>query len=260
MAGCDRSDVIGELRRRGLWNGCGDTRPLDPAERERQQREREARAAQRARKQAWMRERALEIFHEARPALGTPAEFYLTWWRGVDCGAERRAWWRQLLTDVIRFHPACPRGHIRQPAMVALMRSIADDRPTGIHRTFLKCDGDKDGDRKMLGSSGSAVIKLIGAPPCRSLAIAEGIEKALGAVLRGYVPAGCAVWAPGSADALKLFPVIDGVGELIILADNEPVGLKAAHQAVDRWRRVGRQTHVVPPPKGEKDFDEPLKL
>src|SRR5262245_54171829 len=64
-AGCDSRDVIAELKRRGLWNGGADARPLDPTERERQRHEGEARAAQRARKEAWMRKRALEIFHEA---------------------------------------------------------------------------------------------------------------------------------------------------------------------------------------------------
>src|SRR5262249_28043959 len=215
----------------------------DLSEYERQQRERENARTRRVREEAWRRRQALAIWAEAIPAINTPADLYLTWWRGVMI--ENVQCWRALLTDTICFHPRCPRGHERQPAMIALMRDIITNRPAAIHRTFLDDRWRREGDRMMLGPSGGAAIKLFGPPRCRSLAIAEGIEKALAALLRGFIPAGCALWVPGSADAVRLFPVLDDVGELVVLGDNDATGILAASEVMNRWRQAERRARIV---------------
>ena len=73
---------------------------------------------------------ARRIWGEAVPPAGTLVEAYL---RG-----------RGLALPVgapLRFHPACPRGAERWPAMLALMTDPVTGEPCGVHRTFLTRDG-----------------------------------------------------------------------------------------------------------------------
>ena len=79
---------------------------------------------------------ALGIWCEARPLRGTLAEKYLRS-RCIevpDRGARGSA-----------ISSALPVGVGTRPAMVALVRDIITDEPTGIHRTALSADGSKIG-------------------------------------------------------------------------------------------------------------------
>ena len=65
----------------------------------------------------------------------------------------------------LRFHPRCPRGGHRLPAMVALMRDAISNVPTGIHRTYLarRPDGtwskaDVEPVKMMLGRATGSVV------------------------------------------------------------------------------------------------------
>ncbi len=62
---------------------------------------------------------ALMIWQDALDAAGTPAEAYL-WPRGLCLPADRSA---------LRFHPRCPRGRDRQPALVAAMCPLKSSAP-----------------------------------------------------------------------------------------------------------------------------------
>ena len=79
-------------------------------------------------------EQALAIWCDARPLRGTLAEKYLRS-RCIEVPGEA--------LEVLRFHPRCPWGIGTRPAMVALVRDIITDEPTGIHRTALSADGSK---------------------------------------------------------------------------------------------------------------------
>jgi DNA primase len=69
-------------------------------------------------------ELARKIWTESGLPVGTLAEDYLRS-RRLELPEE----------PVIRFHPACPRGKDRMPAMVALMSDPATSEPRGIHRS-----------------------------------------------------------------------------------------------------------------------------
>ena len=62
------------------------------------------------------------------------------------------------------------------------------------------------------------------------LGIAEGIETAL-SLAHGFTP----VWACIDAGHLAKFPVLPGVQDLIIAADNDDAGRKAANECATRW-------------------------
>jgi putative DNA primase/helicase len=75
-------------------------------------------------------ETARRVWREAVAPAGTLVETYLAS-RGLTLPPDAP----------LAFHPHCPRGPERSPAMVALMTDPATAEPCGIHRTFLASDG-----------------------------------------------------------------------------------------------------------------------
>ena len=184
---------------------------------------------------------ARRIWREAIPAAGTRAEHYLNA-RGLALPADAP----------LRFHPACPRGAERLPAMVALMTKPDTAEPCGVHRTFLRADANAkaEGQAKMMcGAAG--VIRLIPDEDVTiGLGLAEGIETALAVMQRtGWRP----VWAASSAGAIARFPVLPGIEALTIFADNGTAGIGAAAAGAARWAAAGREARIIAPPAGDWD-------
>ena len=155
------------------------------------------------------RARALRLWQQAKPIAGTLAAQYLTKHRRIDLAALPAN-----VDDVLRFHPNCPFGSgTRHPCLLALMRDIASDEPTGIHRIALTANGSKI-DRRMLGRGGAVKLWPAGA----QLIIGEGIETTLAAATRishrgaPLRPA----WSAVSSGALGKLPVVAGVERLIV--------------------------------------------
>ena len=188
----------------------------------------------------------LHLWREARSARGTLVETYLRQ-RGLKLpdGSD----------EVLRFHPRCPRGEGRLPAMLGLMRGIVTDRPLGLHRTFLRSDGlakaAVEPSKMMLGQARGAVLKLTPDPDVTmGLGLTEGIEDGLAVLQEGFAP----VWACPSAGAIAAFPVLAGVETLTVFRDNDAPGAEAARTCVERWRNAGKEVRVVAPPRRLKDF------
>jgi putative DNA primase/helicase len=239
--GGDALALIAHLRRTGLreaiqwgrtWLG-DDAAPVTPAPAPRPSTPAVAAS----------RPMALRLWQEARPAAGTPVETYLRG-RGL------------ILEDAapIRFHPSCPRGDERLPAMVALMTDPATGEPCGLHRTYLLPDGsDRLRDAKgkaMLGNAG--MIRLTPDDEITAgLGMAEGIETAL-AVMQGF--GWRPVWAATSAGAMARFPILPGIEALTVFADADGAGLEAAQTCIARWSDAGREAQLQAPPRG--DFND----
>ena len=134
--------------------------------------------------------------------------------------------------EALRFHPACPWQGERRPALIALVRDVITDEPTGIHRTALTAAGAKLG-RKMLGLKADGAIKL--AVATTELAIAEGVETALSATILGFGPA----WSMIDAGELGKFPVLPWIERLTIIVDNDIGG--AGQRAAAQRGRGGRR-------------------
>jgi hypothetical protein len=97
--------------------------------------------------------RALQLWRQAKPIAGTLAAQYLTERRRIDLTALPAN-----IDEVLRFHPRCPFGAgARHPCLLALMRDVVSDEPTGIHRIALTPAADKI-ERRMLGRGGA--VKL----------------------------------------------------------------------------------------------------
>jgi hypothetical protein len=201
------------------------------------------------------------LWRAARDPFDTPVEFYLAS-RGLNL--------RLVDAGVLRFHPACPRGKLRQPAMVALVRNQVTDQPQAVHRTFLLPNCRKDGQAMMLGPAGGGAIKLCqgfdggreasGKVHVNSgkLHVCEGIETGIGLLTFGYRP----LWALGAAGELARLPILPGVEELIACSDHDAnhVGQRAAYRAVARWRAAGKAAREIRPTRCEWDFADVAAL
>jgi putative DNA primase/helicase len=149
----------------------------------------------------------------------------------------------EIAGSVIRYHPALWYQGRTTPGIVYLFRDIHTDEPRGIHRTFLTADGEKI-DRKMFGPVKGAAIKLDADDEVTyGLTIGEGVETCLAARQLGFRP----VWALGSADAIKVFPVLPGIEALTILAETDKTGAneRAVAECARRWQAAGREVLVV---------------
>jgi putative DNA primase/helicase len=181
--------------------------------------------------------KALQLWDEAGPLAGTPADRYLIATRKLVLPQD-------ISPRVLRFHPACPFGEgARHPCLLALYRDIVTDAPRAIMRTALTPDGCKI-DRKALGRVGGAAIKLSDdADVTMGLFIGEGLETTLAAMVFGFAPA----WALGSAGAISKFPVLPGIEALTILAETDDGGAseRAILECFGRWTAAGRQVFSV---------------
>src|SRR5262249_41820701 len=127
--GCDRLDVLQELRRRGLLEGrtTDYRRPSNGTS----QRDDATRTA-----------RARAMWREATTATGTIVEGYLR-----SRGIVFDDW-----PPALRFHPACPRPRDEErnfrpqlPAMLALVEHVQRG-PVAVHATYLRRDGSGKAD------------------------------------------------------------------------------------------------------------------
>ena len=137
------------------------------------------------------------------------------------------------------------------PCLVALVTDAVTREPMTLHRTWIRGDGrksDVDPPRLLLGKHRKAggVIRLWSDDAVTTgLAIAEGIETAL-AVATAYTP----VWSCIDAGNLAAFPVLEGIESLLIVADHDDAGMRAANACADRWHSAGREVRIAVPPKG----------
>lgn len=221
----------------------GSARAATDVERQRWKREREAEERrQRARDQAF----CSDIWRLTEPFEGSLAETYL-WSRRLlleDCGD-------------IRFHPAAPRAKPRMegddrpmpaphPAMVAVVRD-RDGASMALHLTYLALDGKGkafgDRSRLMFGPMRGGAVHLTPAGP--TLALGEGIETCLAYRARTGLP----IWAALTTSQYATFQVPRGVRKLVIAADGDPGGMKAATTLAERLCRVC-DVEIDPAPEG----------
>ena len=198
---------------------------------------------------------AKRIWAEARPAAGTPVENYLKS-RGLTIEPPA----------TIRYHPGLKHGPtgLFLPAMVAAVarwpgRDVVARWPgrdvVAVHRTFLVADGRKKApvsqNKMMLGpcTGGAVRFEEHGA----ELVLAERLETALSVLQATGKP----VWACLSTSGLKAVILPPEVKTVIIAADGDEAGEKAAQEAARRLYLQGRELRIARPPAG-MDFNDLL--
>ncbi len=194
---------------------------------------------------------ARHIWREARALSDTPAEVYLRE-RGLRPSPE--GW-----PPSLRYHPALKHGPtgLRLPALVGGITIWPDRHVVAIHRTFITADGTRKApvsqNRMMLGRCAGGAVRL--APAGSELVIAEGIETAFSVQQATGKPA----WAALSTSGIKAVALPTEVRTIIIAADGDDPGEKAAQEAARRFVAEGRTAKIARPPIG-MDFNDLLKL
>jgi putative DNA primase/helicase len=241
--GCGQAEVIHALRQRGLWSNHryqGQIiRPQScwPAPNQRDGVGVDRTAA------------ASKIWRSAAPATNTLVETYLQS-RGIDITPPTS----------LRFHRALPHplGGL-WPCMVALVMDV-DDAPRAIHRTFLSHHGTNKAPispvKMMLGACLGGAVRLGTAHPDGWLVLAEGIETTLSVMQSCELPG----WAALSANGLRSLILPLEAAKVLICADNDGTGQRAAREAAERFLREGRRVRVAMPPIPGTDFNDVLNL
>jgi phage/plasmid primase-like uncharacterized protein len=194
--------------------------------------------------------RAVAIFDRAHPFPGSPADRYLAG-RGLA----------EITYPVLRYHPAVRHPNVRGttfPAMLALVTSTATGEPIALHKTFIEPDGTGKADvepaRASNGHPHGGAIMLDTPIPGRPLVIGEGIETSLSAGLLLGVPAWCAI----SAGNLPFITPPRTVSEVIVAADHDDPGQRAAEKAAKRFAAQGFKVSIRTPTTPGWDFNDVL--
>ena len=217
-----------------------------------------ARKAQEAAYQEDTREAAAAIWNASQPIGGTLAQTYLNF-RGI------------VLDDyppVLRFHPALsyPGKPKTYPVLVARVDDVSGAL-TAIWRIYLRADGrkaDVDNPKLGLGPAAGGAVRIDGMR--RKIAIAEGIESALGYWLLTDRRTPC--WAALSTSGLVGFEAPLGVDHVVIVPDGDrpckrqgndfvpavPAGRKAAEALRARLLAEGIAVTVAAQPEPGADY------
>ncbi|MFW2854062.1 DUF7146 domain-containing protein [Sphingomonas sp. TX0543] len=221
FAGCDREDVLRELRRvpsRGRF-AYTDTPTARSGNAER-------------------------LWDEALPLDGTLAERYLRL---------RHLW---PVTHDLRFHPRCPYRPkpwtTYHPALIVAVRE--GRRLTAVQRIFLDPLTARYRMKLMLGQPGQGAWQG-GGQAVPVLALAEGFETARAFTILHDIPC----WTSLGARRLDQLLLPSSLTSLILAVDNDAEGAIAAERAALRYARP--DLVITPmPPKGVKDWAKVLEM
>lgn len=123
----------------------------------------------------------------------------------------------------------------------------------GLHRTYLQPNGQKldvRDPRRSLGHVRGCAIRL--GEATEELIICEGLEDGLTLHQELQIP----VWVSGGTANLPNMNIPDFVFRIVIAADNDPPGERAAMRAADRLSFGRRTVRIMRPDPRFKDFND----
>ena len=239
FGGCTQDELIDALRGEGLWPDRSERREgSKPKGADKDKTPPNVKWA----REAWNKSRVID------PAK--PHPYFLA--RGID--TTRFA----FLHYTLRIDPEAKHkaSDTIGPAVIALVTDLASNG-VGIQRTFL-ADGEAskrkvDPVKMSLGSVKGSAIR-IGSPRTARVLVSEGPEDAMTA--RAAMDFKFVAWASAGLSMLDAITFPDDVTEVVILADNDEPGRKAARKAAQRFLAAGKMVLIAYPPDGAKDFNE----
>jgi putative DNA primase/helicase len=203
-------------------------------------------------KVARQRTRALRMFREGYGLEGTLAQVYL----------ESRAVGHLVSCEELVFSPSCrdledPCGRNYHPTLIAAIVDI-NGAFQAIHRTFLAPDGSTKAftagsskrSRATLGQKRGGAIRLD--PADTEICIGEGIESSASAGKRFSLPA----WSGVDAGNLVTVILPPEIKNVLIAADPDKPGEKAARRVAERWAAEGRRVRIARSPLPGADFND----
>jgi len=168
-----------------------------------------------------------------------------------------------LLDDIPRSIRYCPSLYHKPtgkyfPVMLSAISKYGIDEIIALHRTYLKADGSDKADilpnKMMLGQVKGGAVNIASAGSV--LIVAEGIETALSIYVSTKIP----TWACLSASNLTTIdtPPVNITPKIIIAADNDRAGIRAANKLAIRLLDNGYKVNIAIPAKNQ-DFNDLLK-
>jgi hypothetical protein len=149
-----------------------------------------------------------------------------------------------------------PSGYVG-PALVALVTDAITVEPLTLHRTWVREDGTKAPINKPrllwpgLPKAGGVIRLWPDEEVTLGLCVTEGIETALTAAA-GFGLA----WATIDAGNLETLPVLAGIDALLIVADHDQTGIKAADACARRWAEAGVEVKIWKSPTEGNDLND----
>jgi phage/plasmid primase-like uncharacterized protein len=189
------------------------------------------------------------VWKEAVNSSGTLAEIYLKS-RAITLP----------IPPSLRFSPNLWHTEARKelPAMVGKVTKWPGEDVAAIHRTYLKVDGSGKAEvmtsKKSLGPVRGGTVRL--SKPGLTLALSEGIETGLSVRQETGLP----VWVALSSSNLAntILPDLPLAQKIVICADPDAAGQKAAYFAAEKWTLEGRVVRIATPPDN-RDFNDLLR-
>ena len=259
-------EALAWLRDAGLLNGAGGSLSRGPAAAALDARDGQLRAGIEARSTTDVATRASSpgapapprdttaaarrVWDATKPLAGTLAERYLHA-RGVGHVA---------VAPSLRFSPALthPYAPGRFPALVAGVQD-AHGGFLAVHRIYLDREGagkaNVEPARASLGGTAGGAVRL-GEPEHGRLLVGEGIETTAAAMARALLD--LPGWAAIGTGGLSAIELPEHVSEVVIAADRDAAGLKAAAALARRLEAEGADVEICRPHKG--DFNDALLL
>lgn len=182
-------------------------------------------------------------------AYETPTTVYLRKTRCISV---------EIPPQVIRHHPAMwhPDTLGSFPAMLCEVWNWDEGTLSGIHATYLKPDGTKadlSPGKIMRGCIKGAGVWL--GKPAGMLNVCEGVETALSV----FEMTGVATVAALSTSNMAALILPKTVTSVVIAADHDAPGLKAAQTAAVKFIQQGIKTRITVPPKQGDDWNDVLR-
>jgi putative DNA primase/helicase len=249
FAGCDRRDVLLELKRQGLLgDDCYRFHPRAGA------------APRRTSTPTLLSDRRSKLDYllsKLRPIEGTLVETYLRS-RDLDLPPDGHH---------LRFLPARPPRFI-WPCMVGIITDFADASCImSLHFTRLRRDGvgkaplPRHEQRSCLGGfriKGGVLRLCHDAAVIRRIGVGEGIETCLAVTTAFRRDEGRhePVWAALNAGNLGELKVVNGIKTIVVYADHGRAGETGADKLAQRWLDAGREVEIAVAPVD--DFNPPV--
>lgn len=187
---------------------------------------------------------AKRLYNAGGDLKNQPAEKYL----------ESRGLLRQAAWDRLKASSAIFPGKGACPVLLAPIDAPDGDQ-VALHRTFLQPGGEKLGvpnPRRTLGQVKGNAIQLGEAK--EELIVCEGLEDGLTL----HQELGLPVWVACGAGFLHSMIIPDAVRSVIIAADNDLAGERAAYAAAEAMAVLSRRVRIIRPAKAFKDFNDEL--
>ena len=190
---------------------------------------------------------ARAIWNDAVTAAGTPAEAYLAS-RGILPPFPPDIRFQRLRCDDL--------GPL--PCLVAAVRDVAGEL-TGIQRIWLAHDGRGKANvakpKRSLGSVKGGAIRLADLDASGVVTVCEGPEDGLSLLEMLGGP----VWVAAGASFLPAMQFPADVQTVVIAADNDPAGERAAREAALTFAGRGLSARIIRPLPAFKDFNDELR-